>query len=76
VLDGCARSRVLGPDLLEEAEDVLGARRRPQGEQVVVLVRQGPAAADRHETGVPDLREDHGHTILGRRVLVVTCAAR
>jgi hypothetical protein len=57
--DGPTGSRVLGPNRLEQVEDVLGARCRPQGEEVVIRIGEGPAAADRHETRVALLREDH-----------------
>ena len=60
VLDRLAWSSVRGPSRLEQGEDVLGARRRPQGEQVVVGVGEGAAATDRHEARIADLREDHG----------------
>jgi hypothetical protein len=39
---------------------VLRASCRPQGEEMVIRISEGPTAADRHEARVPDLREDHG----------------
>jgi hypothetical protein len=59
-LDRLAGPWVARPDRLEQLEHVLGARRRPQREEVVVAVGEGPAATDRHEPRVPDLREDGG----------------
>ncbi len=35
-LSGAARPRIRWPDLLEEVQDVLRARRRPQGKQVMI----------------------------------------
>ena len=58
--DGLPRPRVPGVSRLEQVQDVLSASRRPQGEQVVIAVRQGPAAADRHQARVAHLRQDHG----------------
>jgi hypothetical protein len=63
VVDRLARPEVLGPSRLEEVEDVLCARCRPQSEEMVIRISEGPTAADRHEARVPDLREDHdGHS--------------
>jgi predicted 3-demethylubiquinone-9 3-methyltransferase (glyoxalase superfamily) len=59
VLDRLPRSRVVRSSGLEEVEDALGARRRPEREQVMVRVGEGPAAADRHEAGIPHRRKDH-----------------
>ena len=53
-------TRVLWCRPLEVFEDVFGARRRPQREQVVVLVGQRAAAADRDHARISHLREDHG----------------
>jgi hypothetical protein len=50
---------------LEQLQDVLGAGRRPQREQVVVGIGQGPAAADRGEAGITDLRQDHDCLAVG-----------
>ena len=44
---------------MEPVEDVLRGRRRPQGEEVVIRIGEGPTAADRHETRVAVFREDH-----------------
>jgi hypothetical protein len=60
IFDRLTRPRVIGPNRLEETEDVLRAQCRPQSEEVVIRIGEGPAAADRHEARVPDLREDHG----------------
>ena len=58
--NGLARPRVGRLHLLEEVKDVLRARCRPQGEELVIRIGEGPTAADRHEARVSDLREDHG----------------
>jgi len=44
--------RSSGPSRLEEIQDVFRARCRPQGEEVVIRISEGPTAADRHETRV------------------------
>src|SRR4029077_14391553 len=59
LLDRLTRSRVQRPSRLEEVEDVLRARCRPQGKQLVIGIGERPTAADRHETTVAMLREDH-----------------
>ena len=56
-------SRILRPKRLEEPEDVRRARCRPQGEELVIRIGESSAAADRHETRVADLREDHAITL-------------
>ncbi len=58
-LDRLTRSRVLRLSRLEEVKDVLRARCRPQGEELVIGIGEGPTAADRHETRVAVFREDH-----------------
>jgi hypothetical protein len=50
--DRLTRSRVLRLRLLEELKDVLRARCRPQGEQLMVGVCERPSAADGDETRV------------------------
>src|SRR5262249_521155 len=60
MLDRLTRSQVLRLSQLEEAKDVLRARCRPQSEQPVIRIGEGPTAADRHQARVSDLREDHG----------------
>jgi len=47
----------------KQVQDMLCACGRPEGEQMVILVGQGPAAADGHEARVAHLREDHGTSI-------------
>src|SRR5207237_9081070 len=59
LLNRLTRSRVLRPSRLEEVKDVLCARCRPQGEQLVLRIGESPTAADRHETRVAGLRKDH-----------------
>ncbi len=59
LLDRFTRSGVLGLCRLEEVEDVLRACCRPQRQEVVITVREGPTAADRHQARIPLLRKDH-----------------
>ena len=60
MLDRLTRPRILRLSQLEEVKNVLRARCRPQSEEVVIGIGEGPTAADRHEARVPDLWEDHG----------------
>src|SRR4051794_2549913 len=62
VLDRLTRSRVLRLSRLEKVKNVLCARCRPKCEEVVIGVGEGPAAADRHEPRVSNLRKDHDGT--------------
>src|SRR4029077_16506176 len=57
--DRLTRSRVRRLRRLEEVKYVLRARCRPQGEELVIRIGEGPAAADRHKTRVAVFREDH-----------------
>src|SRR5439155_2858710 len=59
LLDRLTRSWVQRLCRLEEVEDMLRARCRPQREQLVIRIGQRPTAADRYETTVADLRENH-----------------
>src|SRR6266571_8754298 len=59
LLDRLTRSRVLRLSRLEEVKDVLPARCRPQGEELVIRINEGPTTADRHETRVAVFRKDH-----------------
>jgi hypothetical protein len=59
LLDRLTRSRVLRPSRLEEVKDVLSARCRPQGEELVIRIGEGSTAADRYETRVAVFWEDH-----------------
>ena len=59
MLDGLTRSWILRVSGFEQVQDVLSACGCPKSEQMVIRVRQGPAAADRHEARVAYLREDH-----------------
>jgi len=59
VLDRFAWSRVIRLSRLEKVEDVLCARGRPKSEEMVIRISEGPAAANRHEARVPNLRKDH-----------------
>jgi hypothetical protein len=60
MLDRLTRSWVLRLRRLEKVKNVLCARRRPESEEMVIRIGEGPTAADRHEASVTDLREDHG----------------
>jgi hypothetical protein len=60
MLDRLTRSPVRGLNRLEQVEDVLGARGRPQREEMVVGIGERPAAPDRHQPGIPHFGEDHG----------------
>src|SRR6202049_167249 len=60
--DRATRSRVRRPSRLEEVQDVFRARCRPQGEEMVIRISEGPTAADRHETRVAFFREDQPST--------------
>jgi len=57
--DRLTRSRVRRLRRREEVKDVLRARCRPQGEELVIRVGEDPTTADRHETRVAVFREDH-----------------
>src|SRR5919198_3239052 len=59
MLDRHTRSSIVGLSRLEQAEDVLRARCRPESEEVVMRLGERPTATRRHEAGVSDLREDH-----------------
>jgi hypothetical protein len=59
MIDRHTRSSIVGPNRLEQAEDVLRAQCCPEGEELMTRVGEGPAATDRHEAGVSDFREDH-----------------
>jgi hypothetical protein len=58
--DRLPRPRILRPSRLEEIKNVLRARCRPQGEELVIRIREGSPAADHHETRVAVVRGDHG----------------
>ena len=64
MLDRLTRSWILGPSRLEEVDDMLRARCRPQREELVVRIGEGLVAADRHEASVADLREYHTRTFI------------
>ena len=68
MLDRLTRPWVLGLSRLEEVEDMRRACCRPQSEELVVCIGERPAAADRHEARVADLREDHALTPITRPV--------
>src|ERR1700730_17729460 len=59
LLNRLTRSRILRPSRLEPVEDVLRARCRPQGEELVIRIGERSTAADRHETRVAVFWEDH-----------------
>jgi DNA-binding CsgD family transcriptional regulator len=70
--DRATRSQVLRPSRLEEVQDVFRARCRPQGEEMVIRISEGPTAADRHETRVAFFREDQPSTAPARICLTST----
>jgi hypothetical protein len=59
MLDRLPRSRILVAGHLEQVKDVLGARGRPQRQEMVIRVGKGAATANRHEARIADLRQDH-----------------
>jgi hypothetical protein len=62
LLDRLAGLRVQGLYRLEEVQNVLCARGRPQSQEPMVGVRERPPAADGDEAGIAVFREDHGCT--------------
>jgi hypothetical protein len=63
LLDGLTRSWVVRPNQLEPLEDVLGARCRPQGQELVIRIGEDSTAADRHEARVAIPGEDQGASV-------------
>src|SRR5512144_1005353 len=62
LLDRLAGPRVRGLPRLEEVQNVLCARGRPQSQEPMVRVREHPPAAEGDEAGVAVFGEDHGCT--------------
>jgi len=60
MLDRPTRSMVCWLNCLEQGKDVLRAHCCPQSEKVAILIGESPTAADRHESRVRDLRQNHG----------------
>jgi len=58
-LDRLTRPSVVRLSCLEQREDVFGAGRRPQCEQVMIGIGKRPATTDRYQAGVSDLGKDH-----------------
>ena len=58
LVDSMARPRVVGPHRLEEMQDVLRARGRPEGKQLVVRIRKRATTANRDEARVSFFWED------------------
>ncbi len=58
-VDRPTRTVVLRPCPLEVVQHVLRAVSRPHREEAVIVVPEGPAAADGDEPRIPDLEEDH-----------------
>jgi hypothetical protein len=78
LLNRLTRSWIVRLSGLEEIKDVLRARRRPQGEEMVICVSESPTAADRHKTRVAVFRQDHmqrpfyslsGESVAGRNLV-------
>jgi hypothetical protein len=65
-VDGMAGPGVRRLPRLEEVQDVLGARGRPQSQEPMVGVRERAPAADGDEPGVAVLGQDHGFTVRRR----------
>ena len=59
LLDGLAGPRVRGLHRLEMVQNVLCTRGRPQSQEPMVGVREGPSAADGDEAGVALFGENH-----------------
>ena len=76
LLDRVARPWVFRPSRLEQVKDVLRARCRPQGEELVIRIGEGATAADRYETRAAVFREDHTAHLLLASVQHVTHAPR
>jgi hypothetical protein len=66
LLDRLARPLVRWLNGLEEVQDVLCARGRPQRQEPMVRVRERPPAADSDEAGVTVFRQDHDLPLLER----------
>jgi hypothetical protein len=60
VLDRVTWSWVPRLNRLEQVKDVLRTQRRPESEEMMIRVGEGPTATKRDEARVPNLREDHG----------------
>src|SRR4029078_2346409 len=58
-VDRAAWAVVLRSGPLGMVQHVLRAVRRPDREQTMIVVLEGPAATDRDEPRIPDLGEDH-----------------
>ena len=63
LLDRLAGPRVRGLHRLEEVQNVLRARSRPQSQEPMVGVRKRPPTPNGDEAGVAIFGEDHGVTI-------------
>jgi hypothetical protein len=59
MLDRLAWPWVLRSSRLEKRKNVLRARRRPQREEMVIRICEGPTAAQRDEARVTDFGKDH-----------------
>ena len=59
MFDCLTRPWVLGLFRLEKVQDVFSARCRPQSQQMMIWVREGPTSTDRDQARITDLREDH-----------------
>ena len=59
VIDGVARAWIVGSGRFDEGEHMLGAGSGPEGEEAMVGVGEGAAAADRDEARVAVRGEDH-----------------
>jgi hypothetical protein len=65
LLDRLTGPRVQGLFRLEQVQNVLCTRRRPQSQEPMVGIRERPPAADRDEARIAGFGEDHGCTLPG-----------
>jgi hypothetical protein len=64
LFDRLARPSVRRLHRLEQVQHVLRARRRPQRQQAMVLIRERAPAPQGDEAGIAVLGEDHGRTVV------------
>lgn len=67
LLNRPARARVQGLRRFEERQDVLRAQGSPQGQQVMICIREPPAAAEGDETRVTYFGENHPAPFINAR---------
>ncbi len=62
-LDRTPRTVVIGPRLLEEGKDMLGAVGRPERQEVVVVIGQAATTTQGDEPRISDLGKDHRRSL-------------